>query len=68
MMAMAVASLRKKILEEQIKTDFSSPRAKELVEALARRQVTVTPTLVVYRNWMLLADLDEALRNQDLSI
>jgi hypothetical protein len=55
--ALAVASLRRRILEEQIKTDFAHPRAVELIDALVRRRVAVTPTLVVYRNWMLLSDI-----------
>jgi len=67
MAALAVASLRKRLLEEQIKTDFSSARAVELVETLARRQVMVDPTLVVYRNWMLLGDVEEMLQHPDLA-
>jgi hypothetical protein len=66
MAAMAVAGLRKKILEEQIKTDFSSARSRDLVDAHAKRQVTVTPTLVVYRNWMLLGDPEEMLHHPDV--
>jgi hypothetical protein len=60
--ANAVASLRKKILEEQVRTDFSSARATGLIGALARKDVAVNPTLVVYRNWMLLSD-DPAVRD-----
>lgn len=62
----AVAALRRRILEEQIKTDYASPRAVELIQALARRQVMVNPTLVVYKNWMLLTDPDEAMRDPDV--
>lgn len=62
MAAMAVASLRRRILEEQVKTDFSSARARELIAALAKHRVAVDPTLVVYRNWMLLSD-DPAVRS-----
>jgi hypothetical protein len=64
--ALAVASLRKKILEEQIKTDFSHPRATGLIEALVKHRVAVNPTLVVYRNWMLLSDAPEVRQHPDL--
>lgn len=66
MSAMAVESLRRKILEEQIKTDFSQPRATELIRALVQHRVAVNPTLVVYRNWMLLSDLPEVRQHPDL--
>ena len=45
--AMTVASLRRKILEEQIKTDFAHPRATELIDELVTGRVAVDPTLVV---------------------
>ncbi len=61
MSAEEVAALRKKILVEQAKTDFSSPRATALIDALVKNKVAVDPTLVVYRNWMLLSD-DPAVR------
>lgn len=66
MTMMAVESLRRKVLEEQVKTDFSHPRATELVAALARHRVAVNPTLVVYRNWMLLNDTPEVRDHPDL--
>lgn len=64
--AMAVESLRRKILEEQVKTDYSHPRATELISAFARRHVMVNPTLVVYRSWMLLSDTPETREHPDL--
>ncbi len=67
MAAMAVASLRKRILQEQIKTDFSTPRATGLIAALVAHQVNVDPTLVVYRNWMLLSDAPEVRQHPDLA-
>lgn len=66
MSALAVASLRRKLLEEQVKTDFTRPRATELIAALAQRRVAVNPTLVVYRNWMLLSDTPEVRQHSDL--
>jgi hypothetical protein len=66
MAAMAVESLRRKVLEEQVKTDFSHPRATELIGALVRHRVAVNPTLVVYRNWMLLNDTPEVRGHPDL--
>lgn len=66
MAAMAVESLRRRVLEEQVKTDFAHPRATELIGALARHRVAVNPTLVVYRNWMLLNDTPEVREHPDL--
>lgn len=66
MSMMAVASLRQKILEEEVKTDFSHPRATGLIAAFARNHVMVNPTLVVYRNWMVLSDIPEVQEHPDL--
>ncbi len=66
MSVMAVEGLRRKILEEQIKTDYSHPRATELIDALVRNRVAVNPTLVVYRSWMLLSDTPEVREHPDL--
>jgi Amidohydrolase family len=66
MSVMAVEGLRRKILEEQIKTDYSHPRATQLIDALVRHQVAVNPTLVVYRSWMLLSDTPEVREHPDL--
>lgn len=67
MAAMAVESLRRKVLEEQVKTDFSHPRATELIGSLVRHRVAVNPTLVVYRNWMLMNDTPEVREHPDLA-
>jgi hypothetical protein len=45
--------------------DLSNPRAKALVGMLARRQVWVDPTLVVFRNMLLLPDTDAVFRHPD---
>jgi hypothetical protein len=66
MSVMAVESLRRKILEEQVKTDYSHPRATELIAAFARNHVMVNPTLIVYRSWMLLSDTPETREHPDL--
>jgi hypothetical protein len=46
--------------------DLQNPLAKTLIAALARRQVHVDPTLVVFRNMIYLNDLEEVHRHPDL--
>ncbi len=66
MPAADLAGLRRRILEGKASVDLGHPRVTELVEALARHRVAVNPTLVVYRNWMLLRDLPEVQQHSDL--
>jgi hypothetical protein len=40
-------------------TDFTNPQATGLIALLAERQVMVDPTLVVFKNMLLLSDLEE---------
>jgi imidazolonepropionase-like amidohydrolase len=47
--------------------DLGNPRAKALLKVLARRQVFVDPTLVVYRNMLLLSDLEEYHNHPDVA-
>jgi len=47
--------------------DLDNPRAQELIAALAERQVNVDPTLVVFRNMILLNDLEEIHDHPDLA-
>jgi hypothetical protein len=66
MPAADLATLRRRILEEKARVDLGHPRTTDLVQALVRRRVSVNPTLVVYRNWMLLKDLPEVQQHPDL--
>ncbi len=47
--------------------DLENPRAKALIALLAQRRVMVDPTLVVFRNMLLLPDVDEILHHPDNS-
>jgi len=47
--------------------NLDNPRAQELIAALAERQVNVDPTLVVFRNMILLNDLEEIHNHPDLA-
>ena len=52
-------------LEKRANLDLNNPRAKALIAALARRQVMVIPTLTVFRNMLLLSDLEEVRKHPD---
>jgi len=54
-------------LERRANVDMQSPMAKDLIEAIRARQVFVDPTLVVFRNMILLADLPEYYQHADNS-
>ena len=45
--------------DKKINADFNSPKAKQLIQMLVEKKVMVDPTLVVYRNMLLLSDLPE---------
>ena len=62
----ALADLQRQILEIRARVDFDQPAPLALVDALVRKQVAVNPTLVVYRNWMLLRDLPAVHEHPDL--
>jgi len=47
--------------------DLHNPQAQSLIAALAKRQVYVDPTLVVFRNMIYLNDLDEVHNHPDLN-
>jgi len=61
-----LAALERRILEIKARLDLTAPRVTELLAALVRHKVAVSPTLVVYRNWMLLRDTPEVLLHPDL--
>lgn len=46
--------------------DLSNPRCRALVDLLASKKVPVDPTLTVFRNMLLLSDLEEVHRHPDL--
>jgi hypothetical protein len=45
--------------------DLANPQAKALIGLLAKRNVMVDPTLVVFKNMLLLSDLDEVQKHAD---
>jgi hypothetical protein len=45
--------------------DLGNPQAKGLIALLAKRRVPVDPTLVVFRNMLLLSDLEEVRKHPD---
>jgi imidazolonepropionase-like amidohydrolase len=47
--------------------DLHSPQAQSLIAALAKRQVNVDPTLVVFRNMIYLNDMEEIHHHPDLA-
>ena len=52
-------------LERRANVDLESPIAKDLIAAIKARQVFVDPTLAVFRNMILLADLPEYYQHAD---
>jgi len=51
--------------EKRANLDLNNPRAKALIVALAQHQVMVSPTLTVFRNMLLLSDLEEVHKHPD---
>ncbi len=64
--AAELAALDHRILEIKAAVDLTAPRVTALIAALVEHKVAVDPTLVVYRNWMLLRDLPEVQAQPDL--
>ncbi len=52
-------------LERRANVDLESPIAKDLIQAIKARRVFVDPTLTVFRNMLLLADLPEYYQHPD---
>lgn len=63
-----LAAMQQTLLEIKANLDLDHPRVTELIELLVRHNVAVTPTLVVYRNWVLLRDLPEVQKHPDLQL
>jgi hypothetical protein len=62
-----LADLRYQVQLAEASADMTHPRVQSLIERLVQRKVTVDPTLVVFRNWMLLRDLPEVYDNPDVT-
>lgn len=60
-----VAELRLRVAKARAEADLSHPRVKELLDLLVKNHVRVAPTLVVYRNWMLMRDAPEVYGHPD---
>ena len=65
--APVLAATERKIMEIKARLDFTSPRTTDLVAAMVRHHTMLSPTLVVYRNWMLLRDQPVVLQHPDLA-
>ncbi len=65
--AAELAALERRLLEIKANVDLADPRVTALIAALVEHKVAVVPTLVVYRNWMLLRDLPEVQQHPDLA-
>jgi hypothetical protein len=63
-----LAALERSVLAAKAQVDVDGPEARTLIDALVKHGVAVNPTLVVYRNWMLLRDLDLVQSHPDLSV
>ncbi len=61
-----LAALERRIMEIKAGVDLTDPRVTGLIADLVTHKVAVDPTLVVYRNWMLLRDLPEVQEHPDL--
>ena len=61
-----LAALERRVLEAKAAVDLDSPAVRDLIAAIVSRRVAINPTLVVYRNWMLLRDLDSVQQHPDL--
>jgi hypothetical protein len=62
-----LADLRYQVQVAEANADMAHPRVQNLIEKLVQRKVAVDPTLVVFRNWMLLRDLPEVHENPDVA-
>jgi len=61
-----LAALERKVLEGKAAVDLDSPAVRNLIDSIVRQRVMIDPTLVVYRNWMLLRDLELVQQHPDL--
>jgi imidazolonepropionase-like amidohydrolase len=57
----------RKVPNHRADLDLDNPNAQELIALLLKRGVVVDPTLSVFRNMLLLADLDEVYKHPDMN-
>jgi Amidohydrolase family len=62
-----LADLRYKIRVVEANADMTHPRVQSLIDRIVQRKVFVDPTLVAFRNWMLLRDLPEVYEHSDVT-
>lgn len=55
----------RKAADHRATLDIGNPRANALIAALAKRKVPVDPTLTVFKNMLLLSDLEEVNKHAD---
>jgi Amidohydrolase family len=60
--------LRRRVLERRARLDLDNPTARDLVDRIQRAKIPVDPTLVVFRNMILLNDLPEFHQHPDNEI
>ena len=61
------AALQRRIGEAKLGVDFDAAPTAGLIAAMLRHKTALDPTLVVYRNWMLLRDQPEVQQHPDLA-
>lgn len=61
------AALQRRIGEAKMRVDLAATPSTDLIAAMLRHHVALDPTLVVYRNWMLLRDQPEVSEHPDLA-
>src|SRR5207247_5492549 len=55
----------RKVAGHRATLDIGNPQAKALIATLAKKKVLVDPTLTVFKNMLLLSDLEEVHRHAD---
>ena len=61
-----LTALERRVMQSKAVVDLDSPVVNDLIAAIVRQRVAINPTLVVYRNWMLLRDLESVQKHPDL--
>ncbi|MBL9216790.1 MAG: amidohydrolase family protein [Opitutaceae bacterium] len=63
-----LVALRTRIFTLKNQIDFAAPPTRALLDLLVRHGTMVDPTLVVFRNWMLLSDQPEIQQHPDVAL
>lgn len=61
----AIPAEKRKIAGHRTSLDIDNPQARALIALLAKRKIMVDPTLTVFKNMLLLPDLEEVNRHPD---